>query len=108
MPKIISILGVVAAVALAIAGQLGAINGRWELVAMAVAAVASAAGGALSKFTGGNHAVTIVGLVVAVSGALAGFNDLLGAGLAQVIAIIGTAAAAAGKALWPESNSTGN
>lgn len=107
MPKIISVLGLVAAVALAIAGQLEAINPKWGLIAMAVAAVASAAGGALSQFTG-NYYVTGIGLVVAVSGAILGFDGLIGAGAAQVIAIIGTAAAAAGKALWPESNSTGN
>lgn len=106
MPKIISILGVVAAIALAVAGQLEAINPKWGVLAMAIAAVASAAGGALSKFTGGNYAVTGLGLVVAVTSALLGFEGLLGVGTAQILAILGTAAAAAGKALWPESNPT--
>ena len=101
MSKAISILGLVAAVGTALAGQLGAINPKYGLLAMGVAAVASAAGGALTRYLNQNVYVTATGVIIAVAGALAGFTDVIGDNLAQVVAILGTAAAAVGGTLWP-------
>ena len=99
MSKAISILSLIAAVASAVAVQLGAIKPQYGQIAVFVAAIAAAAGGALAKATD-NHIATAIGVVIAVASAFAGFADLLPAPVLQAAGIVAVAFAAAGKSLF--------
>ncbi|HKX30646.1 MAG TPA: hypothetical protein VJ302_23355 [Blastocatellia bacterium] len=98
--KVISILGLITAVAAGIGSQVAAINPKYGAWTMLAGAVAAAAGGAIRKFQSGGKAVTAVGIIVAVAGVLAMATDVIPGMWAAVIAIIGTAAGAAGESLF--------
>lgn len=98
--KLITILGVIAAVASAILAQVEVISASTGAIVALVGALAAAAGGALTKFIEGTKAVTVIGVLVAVAGVLAGAGDLVGDKYAQYAAILGTALTAIGKSLF--------
>lgn len=98
--KLVTILGVVAAVASAILAQVEVISVQTGAIIALVGALAAAAGGAITKFFEGTKIVTITGVLIAVAGVLAGAGDLIGAQYAQYAAIFGTALTAIGKSLF--------
>lgn len=98
--KIVTVLGVIAAVASAILAQIDVISAKWGAIIALVGALAAASGGAITKFIESTKLVTIIGVLVAVSGVLAGAGDLIGAQYAQYAAIVGTALTAIGKSLF--------
>lgn len=98
--QIISVLGLLATIATAITAQVTAINPKFGAWVMLAGALAAAAGGALSKYLSAGPVATALGVIVAVSGVLAMATGVIPAGYAQIIAVIGTAAAAAGKSLF--------
>lgn len=104
--KIVSILGLITAIATAITSQVTAINLKWGAWVMLAGTVAAASGGALAKFGAQGPIATGLGVVMAVSGALAMATDVIPSSIAALIAIVGTAAAAAGKSLfgWEEES----
>lgn len=100
--KLVSILGLLSTIAAAIASQVGAINataGKWTMFAGAVAA---AAGGALVKFATAMPWALRLGLIVAVAAVFGqqDFAGLIPKYVADIVAIIGTAAAASGESLF--------
>lgn len=98
--KIISTLGLITAIGTAIAAQVSAINPRYGAWVMLAGTLAAASGGALAKFGAQGPIATGLGLIVAVSGVLAMATDVIPGGFAALVAIAGTAAAAAGKSLF--------
>jgi hypothetical protein len=100
MLKAISILGLLTAIASATASQIGDMNPKAGVWVMVGGSVASAAGGALRKSGSSSPAVTALGLIVAVSGALAMATDVVPAKIAAIIAVAGTIASAAGQSLF--------
>lgn len=100
MQKIVSWLGLVAAITTAITAQVVTINPRLGAWVMLAGAVAAAAGGALTKYAGAGTLPAALGIVVAVAGVLAMATDVIPTSFAAIIAIVGTAAAAAGKSLF--------
>ena len=102
MSKIVSWLGLLASVAAAIASQVGAINPKAGAYTMLAAAIAAAAGGAITKYVNMAAGAVFLGLVVAVAAVFAApdFASLLPTSVIQIIGILGTAAAAAGKSLF--------
>lgn len=100
MQQIVSWLGLVASITTAITAQVVAINPRLGAWVMLSGAVAAAAGGALTKYAGAGTLPAALGIVVAVAGVLAMATDVIPASFAAIIAIVGTAAAAAGKSLF--------
>lgn len=100
LQKVISWLGLLAAVLMATVAQITAINPRLGAWVMLISAVAASIGGALTQFAAAGVVPTALGIIVAVAGILAGATDLIPAGYAHIIAILGTAAAAAGKSLF--------
>lgn len=107
--KIITIAGVIAAVAAATAGQIGAIDPKAALYVTLIGAVFAAIGGAISKFLEANIYVTLTGVGVAVFGVLMGAGDLIGTTKAQIAGILGAALTSMGKSLfgWDDDNSGG-
>ncbi len=105
--KIVTWLGVISAVASAIAGQVGTLNPKTALYIVLAGSLAAAIGGALAKLVESSVFVTVIGVGVAACGVLAGAGDLIGTGKAAVIAIIGTALTAIGKSLfgWGDNDS---
>lgn len=99
-PRVISILGLIAAVGTAIAAQVTDLNpraGAWMLLG---AGVAASAGGTISKLLQASRGAVFLGLVISVSGALAMSQGLFSSKLITIFSILGTALAAAGKSLF--------
>lgn len=94
----VSVLGVIAAVASAVAGVYEAAAPPTAAALVLVSAVAAAAGKSLSQYTG-SIAMTIVGLVVAVAGIIAQAT-ILPSKITFAASVIGVAFAAAGKSLF--------
>lgn len=100
MEKVVSGLGVAAAVAFAVAPQFGAVQPKTAAWLMLIGTTVSAASGALTKFGEDNKALTGIGVVVAVAAVLAGATDLIPSNVTMVFSVIGTAMAAVGKSLF--------
>ena len=100
MEKLLSVLGVVAAVAFGVAPQFGAVQPKTAAWLMLIGTTVSAASGALAKFGEDNKALTGIGVVVAVAAVLAGATDLIPSNVTMVFSVIGTAMAAVGKSLF--------
>lgn len=100
MQKIISILGVVASVLFATAPQFSTIQPKTAAWLTLIGTVATAASGALVRFGAQNIYITIIGVVIAVFGVLAGAGDLIPENITFVFTVIGTAVAALGKSLF--------
>lgn len=100
MEKVLSGLGVVAAVAFGVAPQFGAVQPKTAAWLMLIGTTVSAASGALTKFGEDNKALTGIGVVVAVAAVLAGATDLIPSNVTMVFSVIGTAMAAVGKSLF--------
>lgn len=98
--KVISFLGLLAAIATAVTAQVTALNPKYGAWVMLAGAVAASTGGALSKYLNAGPVATGLGIIVAVAGVLAMATNVIPASYAQVIAVLGTAAAAAGKSLF--------
>lgn len=105
--KLITVAGLVAAVAAATAGQIGALDAKAALYVTMIGAVFAAVGGAISKFLEANIYVTLTGVGVAVFGVLMGAGDLIGTKWAQIAGIAGAALTAMGKSLfgWDDDSS---
>ena len=101
MSKVIAVLGVITAVAFAVAPQFDAINPQVAPWLMLLGTVAAAVTGALTKFGGQHPSVTMIGVGVAVASVLAGAADVLPGNVVSVAGIVGTALAAMGRALFP-------
>ena len=101
MSKVISILGVLTAVAFAIAPQVDAVSPQLAPWLMLVGTVAAAISGALLKFGAKNIYVTFIGVGVAVASVIAGAADVLPVNVVSVAGIVGTALAAMGRSLFP-------
>jgi len=101
MSKVISFLGVLTAVAFAIAPQVDAVSPRVAPWLMLLGTVAAAISGALLKFGHTHPSVTFVGVGVAVASVLAGAADVLPVSVVSVAGIVGTALAAMGRSLFP-------
>jgi hypothetical protein len=100
--KVIAILGVVSAVAFAIAPQMGVgVSMKTAAWLTLIGTAATAATGALTKYGGKHITVTIGGVAVAVLSVAAGAVDLLPEQVTLMASVIGTAIAAAGKSLFP-------
>ena len=100
MATILSALGIVSAVAFALAPQFSAINPRVAAYCTLIGTAVSAASGALTKFGVENKTVTILGVALAVVGVGAGAVDLLPSNIVFVLTIAGTVIAAVGKSLF--------
>lgn len=100
MQPIISLLGVVAAVAFSVAPQFEVVNPKTAAYLTLIGTAVSAASGALLKFGGQNKLVTILGVALAVVGVGAGAVDLLPSNIVFVLTIAGTVIAAVGKSLF--------
>lgn len=105
--KLITVAGLVAAVAAATAGQIGALDAKAALYVTMIGAVFAAVGGAISKFLEADIYVTLTGVGVAVFSVLMGAGDLIGTTKAQIAGIIGAALTAIGKSLfgWDDDSS---
>ena len=101
MSKLIAVLGVVTAVAFAVAPQFDALSPQVAPWLMLLGTLAAAVAGALTKFGGKNIYVTIIGVGVAGASVLAGAADILPANVVSVAGIVGTALAAMGRSLFP-------
>ncbi len=113
MEKVVSGLGVAAAVAFAVAPQFGAVQPKTAAWLMLIGTVVSSASGALTKYGENNKLLTGIGVVVAVAAVLAGATDLVPSNVTMVVSVIGTAMAAVGKSLFnfdegPRTGSTGS
>jgi hypothetical protein len=104
MSKLIAVLGVVTAVAFAVAPQFDALSPQVTPWLMLLGTLAAAVAGALTKFGGKNVYVTIIGVGVAGASVLAGAVDVLPANVVSVAGIVGTALAAMGRSLFPMLN----
>lgn len=104
MSKVIAVLGVVTAVAFAVAPQFDALSPQVAPWLMLLGTLAAAVAGALTKFGGKNIYVTIIGVGVAGASVLAGAADVLPANVVSVAGIVGTALAAMGRSLFPMLN----
>lgn len=100
MQTILSILGLVTAIATAITAQITTINPRVGAWVMLAGAVTAAIGGAVHKYANLGQGQTALGIIVAAAGVVALATDVIPAAWAQIIAIVGTAAAAAGGSLF--------
>lgn len=100
MATILSALGVLSAVAFALAPQFSTINPRIAAYCTLIGTAVSAASGALVKFGGQNKTVTILGVALAVVSVGAGAVDLLPANVVFGLSVIGTVIAALGKSLF--------
>ena len=100
MSKLIAVLGVVTAVAFAVAPQFDALNPQVAPWLMLLGTLAAAVAGALTKFGGKNIYVTLIGVGIAGASVLAGAADLLPTQVVSVAGIIGSALAAMGKSLF--------
>lgn len=102
MSKVIAILGVVSAVAFAVAPQMGVgVSMKTAAWLTLIGTAATAATGALTKYGQAHISVTIGGVAVAVLAVLAGAVDILPEQVTLMASILGTAIAAAGKSLVP-------
>jgi hypothetical protein len=100
LSKALSILGVVAAVAFAVAPNFTSINPKIAAYLTLIGTAVSAASGALVRFGAGNRYLTAIGVAVAVLSVVAGAADLLPEQVVQVLTVVGTALAAIGKSLF--------
>lgn len=100
MQKVISILGVIASVLFATAPQFSTIQPKTAAWLTLIGTVATAASGALARFGASNIYITVVGVVVAVTGVIAGASDLIPQNITFIMTVIGTAVAAFGKSLF--------
>lgn len=99
MSGLISVLGLVTAVATAITSQLTVINPRIGAWVMLLGTVLSGVGGAVHKRLSLGPATTFLGVIAAVFGILSQATSVLRPSIAQVIAVLGTSATAAGVSL---------
>ena len=102
MSKLIAVLGVMTAVAFAVAPQFDAMNPQVAPWLMLLGTLAAAVAGALTKFGGRNIYVTLIGVGIAGASVLAGAADLLPTQVVSVAGIIGSALAAMGKSLFAD------
>ena len=100
MATILSALGILSAVAFALAPQFSTINPRVAAYCTLIGTTVSAASGALIKFGGQNKLMTILGVALAVVSVAAGAVDLLPANVVFALSVIGTVLAALGKSLF--------
>jgi hypothetical protein len=100
MEKVISGLGVVAAVTFAVAPQFGAVQPKTAAWLVLIGTAVSAASGALTKYGESNKTLTGIGVVVAVAAVIAGATDLIPSNVTMIFSVIGTAVAAVGKSLF--------
>lgn len=100
MATILSALGILSAVAFALAPQFSAINPRIAAYCTLIGTAVSAASGALTKFGVENKTVTILGVALAVVSVGAGAADLLPPNAVFALSVIGTVIAAIGKSLF--------
>lgn len=107
MQQIISALGVVSAVAFAVAPQFTSIQPKTAAVLTLVGTAVSALSGALVKYGTENRVITGLGAALAVVSVGAGASDILPGNVTLVLSIIGTALAAVGKSLFNWSDLTG-
>lgn len=98
--RILTALGVIIAISGAIAGHLQSISPTAALWVILAGALATAAGGAITKYLESNRAVTVTGVLVAVLGVLGQSSNLIGNKWAQVAVIVGAAFTAIGKSLF--------
>jgi len=98
--RVLTYLGVIIAVSGAVAGHLQTISPTAALWVILIGALATAAGGAVTKFLESNRAVTVTGVLVAVLGVLGQASNLIGNKWAQVAVIVGAAFTAIGKSLF--------
>jgi hypothetical protein len=99
--KVIAILGVITAVAFAVAPQFDLINPAVAPWLMLVGTAAAAVAGALSKFGQQHPSVALIGVGIALASVVAGAVDMLPAQVVQIAGIVGTALAALGKSVFP-------
>lgn len=100
MATILSALGIISAVAFALAPQFSAINPRIAAYCTLIGTAVSAASGALTKFGVENKIVTVLGVALAVVSVGAGAVDLLPPNVVFALSVAGTVIAAIGKSLF--------
>jgi hypothetical protein len=99
--KFIAVLGVITAVAFAIAPQFDLLNPQVAPWLMLVGTAAAAVAGALTKFGKDHPSVALIGVGIALASVVAGAVDMLPAQVVQIAGIVGTALAALGKSIFP-------
>jgi hypothetical protein len=104
MSKLIAVLGVITAVAFAIAPQFDLLNPTVAPWLMLVGTAAAAVAGALTKFGHQHPSVALIGVGIALASVVAGAVDMLPAQVVQIAGIVGTALAALGKSVFPIFN----
>lgn len=106
--KIISILGVIAAVTVAAAPQFTSMSPKTTQWILLVAALATAIGGSLTSNMADRLAPTVIGVLLAASGVIAGATGLIGTRATFIAGVAGTVLAALGKSLfgWTDSAPT--
>ena len=106
--KIVSVLGLITAIAAASAAQFGAINAKWGLSVTFLGAMASALGKAL--VTRSSHWVlTVLGISIAVATVIASQADLFGPEIVRLAGSVGAVLTALGKGFgdWWSGNGGG-
>jgi len=101
MSKMIAVLGVVTAVAFAVAPQFDLIQPQVAPWLMLVGTAAAAVAGALTKYGQAHPSVALTGVGIAIASVVAGAADMLPIQVVQVAAIVGTALAALGRSVFP-------
>jgi hypothetical protein len=97
--QIQSILAVVVVVATSIGTGLGAVNPKAATIVALVAALSASVGRTLSTTTD-NHALTIVGVLVAIASVLGAAADVIPVSYLPWLGILATGLAAAGRSIW--------
>ena len=94
--KIVSALGLIAAIAAASAAQFGAINAKWGLIVTFLGAMASALGKALVAQSS-HWVLTVLGISIAVATVVASQADLFGPEVVRLAGSVGALLTALGK-----------
>lgn len=98
--KIISYLGIVAAVAMAVAPQLTSMNPKTAQWVLLAGTLATALGAALTRFLSASVWPTVIGVLLAAAGVITGANGLIGSRWAFGAGVVGTVLAALGRSLF--------